>query len=380
MIGQTIGPYTILEKLGAGAMGEVYKARHNRLRRFVAIKALPDDHSADPDRRRRLVQEAQAASALRHDNIVVIHDILSLDGRDLLVMEFIEGKTLDRLIPPAGLGLKLALQYAIPISSALAAAHTAGIVHRDLKPANVMIADDGAVKLLDFGLAKRVPPFPAEAATATLKMQTAEGMILGTVAYMSPEQAEGRPVHCSSDIFSFGAVLYEMLTGRRAFEAATTLSTLMAVVGLEPKALRTIVRDIPPEMETIVARCLRKDPAARFQNPSDLKNALEAVGGKPAAQHNAAPAGEAPSIAVLPFANLSADKENEYFSDGLAEEIVNALARLPGLRVASRTSAFAFRGKDQDVSQIGQALKVSNVLEGSVRRAGNTIRVSAQLS
>ena len=262
--------YEIVDKLGEGGMGAVYKARDTHLDRFVALKFLPAEKVADPDRKRRFVEEAKAASALNHPNIVTIHDIASEDGRDVIVMEYVEGKTLTELIGRKGLPVAEALRLAIPMADALAAVHDAGIVHRDLKPANVMVTDKGQVKVLDFGLAKLAerPPVGESAP------RTETGTILGTVAYMSPEQAEGKKVDARSDIFSFGSVLYEMLTGHRAFERDPTASTLAAILKEEPKPARELAGGLPPELDRIVARCLRKDPERRFQHMGDVKAAL----------------------------------------------------------------------------------------------------------
>jgi serine/threonine protein kinase len=277
MIGRRLLHYEILEKLGEGGMGSVWKARDPRLNRTVAIKVLLPDKVADAVRRQRFVHEAQAASALNHPNIVVIHDIASADGIDFMVMEQVGGTTLDRRVPRHGMRLGELLDIAIQIAAALTAAHTAGIVHRDLKPGNIMVTGEGRVKLLDFGLAKLAEPPEGIAegdATRTLKAATEEGVILGTVAYMSPEQAEGKPVDARSDIFSFGAVLYEMASGTRAFQGGSKLETLSAILREDPKPLGELARDIPRDLEKIIARSLRKDPARRFQNAADLKVAL----------------------------------------------------------------------------------------------------------
>jgi len=277
MIGKTISHYRIVEKLGAGGMGVVYKAEDTKLGRMVALKVLPPERVADPNRKRRFVQEARAASALNHPNIIVIHDIDEAEGVHYIAMEHVEGKTLDRLIARHGLRVNEALKYAVQMAAALAKAHSAGIVHRDLKPTNVMVTDDGLVKVLDFGLAKLTEAAPAsDAETAvTLEPTTEEGTIVGTVGYMSPEQAEGKAVDARSDVFSFGSVLYEMLTGQRAFQGETKASTIAAILREEPKPLSQMVEGLPREVERIVKRCLRKDPAHRFQHMDDLKVALE---------------------------------------------------------------------------------------------------------
>jgi TolB-like protein len=342
-------------------MGVVYKARDTHLDRFVAIKVLPAEKVADPDRKRRFVQEAKAASALNHPNIVTIHDIDTADGVDYIAMEFLAGRTLAQTILPGGLPIATALECSVQIADALAAAHTAGIVHRDLKPANVMVGEDGRIKILDFGLAKLALPHGPES-TQTV---TASGTIMGTVSYMSPEQAEARPVDGRSDIFSLGAMLYEMVSGMRAFERDSGVSTLAAILHREPPPLR----NAPPDLAAIISRCLRKNPGDRIQRADEVKQALQQVGRS----------GAVPAIAVLPFTNMGAEKEDQYFSDGLTEEVINALTKIAGLRVMARTSSFAFRGREQDIREIGARLAVDNILEGSVRRAGNRIRVTAQL-
>jgi serine/threonine protein kinase len=279
VIGETLGHYRIESKLGAGGMGEVYKARDNRLNRFAAIKVLRSDRVVDAERRRRFVQEAQAASALNHPNIVHIYEIDSSADTDFIAMEYVSGKTLDGLIARKGLPVKEVLAYTVQIADALAAAHAAGIVHRDVKPGNVMVTDTGLVKVLDFGLAKLTEPTAASphGTTVTLETRTSEGTILGTVAYMSPEQAEGKKLDARSDIFSFGAMLYEMITGRRAFSGDSTVSILAAILREEPAPLGRITKDIPRDLERLVARCLRKEPARRFQVMDDVKLSLEEI-------------------------------------------------------------------------------------------------------
>jgi TolB-like protein len=351
--GISLGPYVLISPIGAGGMGEVWKARDTRLDRVVAIKKVRGERGDHE----RFEREARAIAALNHPNICTVHDV----GPDYFVMEYVEGAPLRGPLPS-----EEAVRLGTQIAGALEAAHRRGIIHRDLKPANVMVTarelarDLGSVKLLDFGLAKLMTGADSD------MTQTQEGTVLGTAAYMAPEQAEGKALDERSDVFSFGAVLYEMISGRRAFNGDSVLQVMSAVMRDEPKPL-----DALPALERIVTRCLQKSASARFQSMTEVRAALEHVFAKHVE--------EQPSIAVLPFENLSADKEQEYFSDGLAEEIINALAHVPGLKVIARTSAFAFKGQQQDIRRIAQALGVANVLEGSVRRSGNRIRVTAQL-
>jgi serine/threonine-protein kinase len=281
MLGQTILQYQILEKLGAGGMGDIYKAQDTRLNRTVAIKVLTAGDSGDPDRRRRFVQEAQAASSLNHPNIITIHDIVSHDGQELMVMEFVSGKPLTELIRPSGMPTADILKYAVQIADALQAAHAAGIVHRDLKPANIMVTETGLVKILDFGLAKFTECSMFTSLTdATQSVAesslTTEGSILGTVNYMSPEQAQGKRVDQRSDIFSFGVVLYEMITGRKAFAGDSTISTLSAILRDEARPIWETVT-VAPELEQLVHRALRKDPEQRWQSMGEMHAQLAAL-------------------------------------------------------------------------------------------------------
>ncbi len=358
--------------------------------------------------RARFIQEARSASrALNHPNIITIHDIVAVDAGECIVMEFVRGKTLGDLIEAGRIPSVDCLKFATQIADALAAAHGIGIVHRDLKPANVMVTPEGLAKVLDFGLAKLAGEEQNSGAAglgvgqsdSTVSIQvdtrpkTAEGAIIGTVAYMSPEQAQGQRVDARSDIFSFGALLYEMVTGERAFHGISGLGTLTAVLRDNPLEFSKANVDAPAELQDVVMRCLRKDPDQRFQSMHDVKNANEQIyfasrsgvmrccpRELPALwKHPAAAARVMPSIAVLPFLNLSSDKENEYFSDGLAEEVINALTKIENLRVTARTSAFVFRGAKQNIQEIGDTLQVASVLEGSVRKAANRVRISVQL-
>jgi serine/threonine-protein kinase len=396
MVGTTISHYEVLEKLGEGGMGMVYKAKDIQLGRFVAVKVLLPT-GENTDRRARFLQEARAASALNHPNIITIHDILTVTAGDCIVMEFIRGHTLADAIEASRIPVVDALKYAMQVADALNAAHGIGIVHRDLKPANVMVTPESLAKVLDFGLAKLAgerSPMDLGESDATVSIsggmgaqpKTTEGAIIGTLSYMSPEQARGEQVDHRSDIFSFGSVFYEMLTQQKAFHGKTGLETLAAILRDEPRPFpKDLV--VPDDVRDVAMRCLRKDPDQRYQSMGDVKAALEQLyfasrSGIMQAQSGIwkRPAARAvPTIAVLPFLNLSSDKENEYFSDGLAEEIINALTRLPNLRVTARTSAFAFKGAQEDVRRIGETLNVASVLEGSVRKAGNRVRISVQL-
>ena len=401
MVGTTISHYEILEKLGEGGMGMVFKARDTALGRFVAIKVLIAGTAETSDRRARFIQEARAASSLNHPNIITIHDIVTIDAGECIVMEFVRGQTLADMIETGRIPSVDSIKIAMQMSDALAAAHNIGIVHRDLKPANVMITPEGLAKVLDFGLAKLENEAGSNPATAlgqpdgkTMSIhidnrpRTTEGAIIGTLSYMSPEQAQGQKIDSRSDIFSFGAVLYEMLTGERAFKGDSGIATLTAVLRDDPRNFTQAGIDAPGELQDVVFRCLRKDPDQRHQTMRDVKDSLEQIyfasrSGiiqlASAVWKRPQTARAIPSIAVLPFLNLSSDKENEYFSDGLAEEIINALTHLENLRVTARTSAFAFKGAQLDVRQIGESLRVSSVLEGSVRKSGNRVRISVQL-
>jgi Tol biopolymer transport system component/tRNA A-37 threonylcarbamoyl transferase component Bud32 len=303
MVGQKLSHYEIIEKLGEGGMGVVYKARDTHLDRMVAIKVLRPEAVDNPERKRRFILEAKSASALNHPNILHIYDIDQSAGVDFIAMEFVPGKTLDQLAKRKGLGLADTLKYSVQIAGALAKAHAAGIVHRDLKPANVMVGSDGVVKLLDFGLAKLTEPAESDEAapTRTVGPHTEEGMIVGTVGYMSPEQAEGRAVDARSDIFSFGSLLYEMVTGRRAFQGESKLATLSAILHQEPKPVGEIAEGTPPELEKLIGRCLRKDLERRLQHMVDVKLALEDLKEESESGKLAAPA-RRERRAVLPWA------------------------------------------------------------------------------
>jgi serine/threonine-protein kinase len=369
LIGRTLGHYRIVEQIGAGGMGEVYRAHDERLDRDVAIKVLHHDVAQDIDRLARFEREAKAVAKLDHPNILAIHELGAHEGSPFIVTELLDGESLRGRIPPGGMGWKNAAEIGVAVAEGLAAAHRKNIVHRDLKPENIFLTSDGRVKILDFGLARIVLPADEEAETATVTPGgTVVGTVMGTVGYMSPEQAEGRPVDTRSDLFSLGTILYEMVAGRRPFEGDTATGTLAALLRDDPPPLAGVV----PEVARLVERCLRKDVAERFQSAVELKSAIEASL-TPGADREQA------SIAVLPFINMSSAEEDDFLCEGLAEEIINVLTRIPGLRVIARTSSFAVGRMGLDVREAGARLDVENILEGSVRRAGQRVRITAQL-
>ena len=376
--GTRLGPYEILSPLGAGGMGEVYKAKDARLERWVAVKVLPGSWSQDPDLLARFEREAKSVAALSHPNILGIFDVGHEGGTPYAVMELLEGETLRDCLKAGPLPLRRALDFARQISSGLAGAHGKGIIHRDLKPENIWITGDDRVKIFDFGLAKWVPSAGGDSQshlpTEEVHHQTQAGTLLGTVAYMSPEQARGESVDARSDIFAFGAVLFEMLRGRKAFGRDSAAETLAAILKEEPAEQG----GLPPGLERILRHCLEKRPEARFQTARDLVFALESLSEGASTPTQTLPK-EPPSIAVLPFVDMSPGKDQDYFCEGLAEELIHAFTQIPELRVASRTGSFQFKGKDTDVSAIARQLHVSTILEGSVRKSGDRLRVSVQL-
>ncbi|MGE5344714.1 MAG: protein kinase domain-containing protein [Acidithiobacillales bacterium] len=367
LTGRLIGHYEVLELLGQGGMGVVYKARDTRLGRLAALKVLRADWATDAERKRRFVREARTASSLNHPGILVIYEIDTDEGLDYIAMEYVPGGTLAGLIASGPIPAERALRLTSQIADALAAAHAAGIVHRDLKPSNIMLPGGDRVKVVDFGLAK--PVGPAAPTDETSDAVTVGGVLLGTASYMSPEQAAGGVVDARSDLFSLGTILYEMLSSRRPFGGDSFASTLAAVLRDHPPP----VAGVAPPVRRIVERCLAKDASRRFPSALELKAAIEAC--FPASGAGA----ERPSIAVLPFANMTGSKDDDYLCEGLAEEIIDALTRIPGLKVIARTSAFAVGRAGLDVREAGARLDVANILEGSVRREGRRMRVMAQL-
>jgi len=385
MIGTTLGHYRITDRIGEGGMGVVYLAHDERLDRDVAVKVLHAHVDQDADRLARFEREAKAVAKLDHPNILAIHDFGADQGVTYAVTELLEGKNLRQSIRASGMPWQKVAETGAAIADGLAAAHSKGIIHRDLKPENVFVTSDGRVKVLDFGLAQVKEPVEEEAETATLTPAgTLAGTVMGTLGYMSPEQLRGESADARSDIFALGCVLYEMLSGQTAFLCNSTAETMAAILMEEPPPLPTSGVDVPVQIERIARRCLEKSPEARFQSTRDLAFALRQVTstqvpGPTSRGQQEAEADAKPSIAVLPFGNLSADPEQEYFCDGMAEEIINALAHLDGLRVVARTSSFAFKEKHQDIREIGDALDVQTLLEGSVRKAGDRLRITAQL-
>jgi serine/threonine protein kinase/tetratricopeptide (TPR) repeat protein len=412
--GTRIGPYEVISIIGAGGMGEVYRARDPRLDRDVALKVLPGEFSADADRLRRLALEARAAAALNHPNIVTIHSVEEANGTHFLTMEFIDGSPLSGAISKSGLPLEQFLTIAVPLADAISAAHQRGITHRDLKPANIMVTADGRVKVLDFGLAKlrerQSEPVPASALTT---MDAAEQTtVRGTLAYMSPEQAEGKPVDQRSDIFSLGVVFYEMATGQRPFTGDTTFSLLSAIVKDTPRDVADVNPSLPHELSRIIERCLVKDPEYRWQSAKDLRNELQALHRERASPmrtkrgtrrsvrriaiatavllaavtaldrywFSRRPGGGAfDSLAVLPFVNVGADQNTEYLSDGITENLINSFSQLPKLRVVPRSRAFHYKGRDVEPETIGRELGVVAVLTGRVLQRGDELNIQVEL-
>jgi serine/threonine protein kinase/tetratricopeptide (TPR) repeat protein len=417
--GDRLGPYEVVSPLGRGGMGEVYQGRDPRIGRDVAIKVLPESFTNDRERLARFEREARSAGVLNHPNVVVVYDVGERDGSPYIVSELLEGQTLRERLSEGPVPVGTAVDYAGQIARGLSAAHDKGIVHRDLKPENIFITRDDRVKILDFGLAKltqreRAGTDVTEASTLTAG--TDAGVALGTVGYMSPEQVRGLPADSRSDIFSFGAVLYEMLSGRRAFRSGSHVETMNAILKEDPPPLDQGRGALSSALERVVRRCLEKEPAKRFQSASDVPFALVEAstplavalpGSRPALPRRlilaagavmalataillwrrlppSAPsvAGTRPrfsSLAVLPLANFSGDKEQEYFSDGMTEALISDLAQVSALRVISRTSVMQYKGTRKALRQIAAELGVDAVIEGSVMRAGDRVRITAQL-
>ncbi len=389
--GTRLGPYILVSRIGAGGMGEVYLAEDPRLGRKVAIKLLPSLNQ-DPERLQRFVGEAKAASALNHPNILTVYEVDQSQDSHYMVTEFIGGITLRERIGGVAMPVREVVSIAVQACLGLAAAHAAGIVHRDIKPENILIRPDGLAKIVDFGLAKvavAATPEGQQDTRTTTKVDTAPGMILGTVAYMSPEQVRGRAVDARSDIFSLGTLVYEMLTGKPPFSGATSSDLIASILTAEPHPLRQESPDIPPRLESIVRRMMSKDAEERYQDMREVLADLTAARrelelaseGLPAVRRSLkqGPAGAIKSIAVLPFLNVNGDPEAEYLSDGLTESLINNLSRLPHLKVISHSVISRYKGQAADVQQVGRALKVQALLTGRVAHQGEQISVSTEL-
>ena len=386
MVGKTIGAYTIISLLGAGGMGQVYLAEDTRLSRKLVMKVLPAEFASDRERMRRFVQEARAASALSHANIAHTYELGEVEGRPFIAMEYVEGQTLSAKISRQPLALTEIIEFSVQVADALDEAHGKGITHRDIKAANIMITPRGQVKVLDFGLAKIAQDKERDVAgDASTLVSTAPGLVMGTVCYMSPEQALGRDVDYRTDIFSLGVVMYEMATGCLPFSGATAGETIEQIVHAQPEAIARLNYSIPVELERIVRKSLEKESKRRYQSARDLLVDLRNLDRDTKASERPAPQSRKhsrkaiDSLAVLPIENSSADPEMDYLSDGVTGSIINSLAQLPKLHVMSQGTTFRYKGREVDPMQIGRDLAVRAVLMGRILQRGGRVLISAEL-
>jgi eukaryotic-like serine/threonine-protein kinase len=394
LVGRTLAHYRIDTAIGAGGMGEVYRATDTRLARDIALKVLPPETASDPDRLARFQREARAIAALNHPNVVTVYSVEESQNIHFITMELIEGQALDRLISANGLPADQIIEIAGAVAEALAAAHEKGIVHRDLKPANVMVTNGGRVKVLDFGLAKDVGAASANDATQTLAGRTQAGVVMGTPAYMSPEQVSGRPLDHRSDIFSFGVVLHEMATGRRPFEGGSSAELISSILRDTPPCVTDARPELPSDLARVIRRCLEKDPRYRVQTARDISNEFRDLARtftpptlRPAsrthtaiaADSGAARAEEGFWVAVLPFKYTGSNADLAALADGLTDDIVTNMSKFSYLRVIARSSTARYAQQVVDVRNAARELGARYVMEGSVRHAGAKVRIAVQL-